>query len=377
MKKTLIALAVFGTFTGAALADGNSVTLYGIIDLGVTHFTGIAPAGGGTGTVSSTGLSSGVQSGSRIGVKGTEDLGGGLKAIFDAETGFCAAGANQGAPTTQVGNYQSFCTGGGYFMGRQAYAGLAGDFGTVLGGRLYTTNFDDEADVDPFGAGLTGQIDNMSLVAQYNAYRANQVLAYVSPNFSGFNVVAAYVFAPNAAGTIPTASGANSNVSRAYTIDGKYAAGPIMAGLTYTQVTNVFANAAGVNDGAVKLWDVRGAYDFGVAKISGIYENAKQDYSSGNNKFWSLGVSVPVGPGAILGSYAEAKNDIVAGSPTGKQVAIGYTYNLSKRTNLYTSYAHISNSNGASFVPGDSTDGFKGVANQGSSGFALGIRHQF
>ncbi len=375
MKKSLIALAVFGAFSGAAMA--NSVTLYGLIDMGVTHFTGIAPTGGGAGTVSSTGMSSGVQNGSRIGLKGDEDLGGGLKAIFDAETGFCATGTNQAGSTTQTAGNQTYCTGGG-FMQRQSYLGLAGDFGTVLAGRVYTTNFNDEASVDPFGWGLTGNIGNMSLVSQLSAARANQVLAYVSPNFSGFSFVGAYVFAPNPQGTVPTASGNGSNVTRAYTIDGTYAAGPVMAGATYTEVTNVLANpTSNVNDGAVKLWDVRGSYDFGVAKLSGIYESDKLAYTSGNNKFWMLGATVPVGPGSILASYAEAKNDQVTGTPTGKQYAVGYTYNLSKQTDLYTSYAHISNSNGAAFTVGDSTDGFKGVAGQSSSGFAVGIDHRF
>ena len=377
MKKTLIALAVFGTFSGAAMA--NSVTLYGLIDMGVTHFTGIAPTNGGNGTVSSTGLSSGVQNGSRIGLKGDEDLGGGLKAIFDAETGFCAVGTNQAGTTLQTAGNQTYCTGGG-FMQRQSYLGLAGDFGTVLAGRVYTTNFNDEAAVDPFGWGLTGNIGNMSLAAQLNAARANQVVAYVSPNFSGFSFVGAYVFAPNPQGTVPTASGNGSNVTRAYTIDGTYAAGPVMVGATYTEVTNVTqqnALATTVNDGSVKLWDVRGSYDFGVAKLSGIYESDKIAYTTGNNKFWMLGATVPVGPGSILASYAEAKNDQLAGTPTGKQYAIGYTYNLSKQTDLYTSYAHIANSNGAAFTVGDSTDGFKGVANQASSGFAIGIDHKF
>ena len=117
MKKSLLALAVFGAFSGAAFAQSN-VQLYGIIDLGVTHFTGLKPASG-TGTVSSTGLSSGAQSPSRIGVKGTEDLGGGLKVFFTAETGFCSAGTNSAALTTAGANPSNFCSGGG-FMQRQA-----------------------------------------------------------------------------------------------------------------------------------------------------------------------------------------------------------------------------------------------------------------
>lgn len=384
MKKSLLALAVLGAFSGAAFAQ-SSVQLYGIIDLGVTHVTGLAPAGANpTGqTVSSTALNSGVQSGSRIGVKGTEDLGGGLKAFFDAETGFCAAGTNQMGTTTQAGGNQTYCTGGG-FMQRQAFVGLSGNFGTVTAGRQYTPPFSNEANMDPFGFGLAGDIGNISLVNQYGLYRANQAVAYVTPNLGGFTGVAAYSFAPGNGGTIPTVSGPGSNVTRAWVLNGQYGNGPITAGLDYGRVTNLYAGTLlGINDGALKLWQAYGAYDFGVAKISGIYESATQDYFTGKNISWMLGATVPVGPGAILVSYENAKNTLVAnggtgtGAGTAKQYAIGYTYALSKQTNLYTSYAHISNDTGTAFAVGDATDVNHGVLSQGSSGFDFGIRHQF
>ena len=383
MKKSLLALAVLGAFSSAAFAQ-SSVQLYGIIDLGVTHVTGLAPAGTPPAgqTVSSTALNSGVQSGSRIGVKGTEDLGGGLKAFFDAETGFCAAGTNQMGKTT-TGATQTYCTGGG-FMQRQAFVGLSGGFGTVTAGRQYTPAFSNEANMDPFGFGLAGDIGNISLVNQYGLYRANQAVAYVTPNLGGFTGVAAYSFAPGGAGTIPTVSGPGSNVTRAWVLNGQYGNGPITAGLNYGRVTNLYASTlGGINDGALKLWQAYGAYDFGVAKISGIYESASQDYSTGKNTSWMLGATVPVGPGAILVSYENAKNTLVAnggtgtGAGTAKQYAIGYTYSLSKQTNLYTSYAHISNTGTAAFAVGDATDVNQGVAGQGSSGFDFGIRHQF
>ena len=387
MKKSLLALAVLGAFSGAAFAQ-SSVQLYGIIDMGVTHFTGIAPTGGGPGTVSSTGLSSGVQSGDRIGVKGTEDLGGGLKAFFTVETGFCGSGLNQAGSTTQTAGNQSFCTGGG-FMQRQAFAGLAGNFGTLSLGRQYTPAFLSEAAVDPFGVGLTGSVLDMGLVSRfpllppYAQVRANQAAAYVTPNLSGFKGTVAYSFAPGAAGTVPTASGAGSNVTRGMALNGQYANGPVMAGLTYTRLTNVYANPTSlVNDGAFKMWQAYGSYDFGIAKIGGIYENASTDYSSGNSKYWMLSATIPVGPGAILAAYSQNKNDVTtAANPvpagTAKEYAIGYTYSLSKQTNLYTSYAHINNAAGTALTVGSATDGFTGVAGQGSSGFALGIRHQF
>ena len=361
------------------MAGSSNVQLYGVIDEGVTHFTGIAPAGaqaGNTETTSSTGLSSGVDYGSRIGLKGDENLGGGLSAFFDVETGFCAAG------TSQDYGGQTYCTAGG-FMQRQSYVGLKGDFGVLQGGREYTPNFNDEANVDPFGAGMTGQVNNLSLVGQLGMYRSSQTLTYVTPDISGFSGTAAYVFSAGS-GTVPGSSPATANVPRAFTVAGEYQTGPVLFGATYTRLTNSTLSAAGFNDGNIDLWDLHGAYDFGVMKISGIYEDAKADYNSGSDKFWMLGVTVPVGSGAILASYSDAKNSstwapgaVAANGGQAKQYAIGYTYNLSKQTLLYSSCSHISNSNGSAVAVGDSTDYFPGVANRSSTGLALGIVHKF
>jgi predicted porin len=378
MKKSLIALAVFGMFTGAAMADGNSVTLYGKIDAGLTHFTGLNNGAGGT--TSSTGLSSGVTGGDRIGVKGTEDLGGGLKVLFDAETGFCGTGNNQ-MNSTNAASAQTFCTGSGYFMGRQAYLGLTGDFGTVLAGRLYDAIFGAEANLDPFGAGLTGQSANLDVVVgQLGLIRSNQALAYVTPNLSGFTGTAAYVMAAGKGTVADAAVPGTSNVPRAFDLKGEYANGPIYAVLDYAQVQNGVANPTSlVNDGKIKVWLAGASYDFGVAKVVAEYQTAKKDYFTGKTDYWMLGATVPVGAGSILASYGNAKNTLGgATNATAKQYAIGYTYNLSKQTSLYTSYAHLTNDQNTAYTVGDATDAFgAGIANQASSGFALGMVHNF
>src|SRR5471032_452500 len=118
MKKSLLALAVLTAFTGAAFAQ-SSVTIYGKVDLGLVLDSG--------GAGKSVRISSGVTGGSRLGFKGVEDLGGGLKAAFQLETGFCAdsaANTSGGTPAAQ-GN---FCTGSNSFMGRQAHGDLTGAF---------------------------------------------------------------------------------------------------------------------------------------------------------------------------------------------------------------------------------------------------------
>jgi predicted porin len=374
MKKSLLALAVIGAFTGSAFAADN-VQLYGIIDMGVAHYTGVKPSAG-TGSASFTGLQSGIQSPSRIGLKGSEDLGGGLKAIFNAETGFCAAGTN-----VTGGNSSGYCSGGG-FMQRQSYVGLTGDFGTVIGGRLYNPAYNNQVAIDPFGYGLTGSIGNTSLLAQNgvaNLSRADQTLAYVTPNFSGFNATLAYTFNVGGANDPINTSG---STSRAYWLSGNYNNGPITAGVDYSQISNgqnFAALSTLTGSPKIKMYDVFGGYDFGIAKVVGLYSNLKVDSISGSQKQWLLGATVPVGPGAVLASYSVYKNDMgsPASAPQAKQAAIGYTYALSKRTNLYTSYSHISNSNGAAIVANSNASTNAGVVNTGSNGFALGIRHKF
>ena len=371
MKKSLIALAVLGAFSGAAFAGGNNVQLYGVIDLGVTHFTGLS--NGTANPVSSTGLSSGVQSGSRIGLKGTEDLGGGLSAMFDVETGFCAAGTSQGQLVGAT-NTGSYCTGGpaGGFMQRQSYLGLTGNFGTALAGRVYTGSFDNEANMDPFGYGLTGNIGTLALAVP----RVQQTLVYVTPDLSGFTGTAAYVLQATGTGTLPGTTAATQNVPRALFVNGQYANGPVLVGASYTDATNTVVDpVGGQNNGKSSLWQLFGSYDFGVAKVSGIYEHSSGDYNTLSQKFYMLGVTVPVGPGAILASYNHRDTGAINGQA--KQYAIGYTYSLSKQTNLYASYAHITNGNGTYYGGGDSTDGFHGVAGQSANGLGVGIRHQF
>ncbi|MGC8509065.1 MAG: porin, partial [Thiomonas sp.] len=369
------------------------------------HYSGLAPmtangpdTTGRSGTASYTGLSSGVVAGSRIGLKGTEDLGGGLKAMFQAETGFCAAGTNQtGAPGS------AYCTGGG-FMGRTTMLGLQGSFGTVKMGRYFSTMFDNEINYDPFQAGFTGAYSNLSLginglsptgtggnatgSAVSYLLRTNQTISYISPNLSGLTVQADYSFNDGEA-TDPLVQGGNT--TKLWSLNGNYAFGAATVGANYTKVTNVTAAngtiGSGLN-GAYKTWQLFGSYDLQMVKLSAIYERGTADYFSGNDSSWLLGATVPVGPGAVMVSYSQYGTSL---APTGtsvstskaKQYAIGYSYNLSKRTMLYTSFAHMSNDSasanrtGTALAVNDATNFSAGVTGQSSNGFAVGILHSF
>ncbi len=396
MKIKLISILVMTACSTYAWADASSVQLYGVIDVGITHFTGLAPSGGAPGqTASSTGLSSGVQTGDLLGVKGTEDLGGGLSAIFDVETGFCGVGTNQDGSVGQSSPNQDYCTGGG-FMQRLTWAGLKGNFGELTAGRMYSMALINEATADPFGWGLTGSNGNLSLTGDgggYNILRTSQTLQYQTPSFAGFDAIGSYSFAPTNGGTVPTAGAAGSQVPRLWSLDGEYASGPVTAGVYYSRMSNepYGLSASGVHDGTITLWQAYGAYDFGVAKLSALYEKAGGSYAygttsgapAGSNTYWLIGATVPVGAGSLLASYGEGKanaNSVLQPENvqgTAKQYAIGYTYSLSKQVNLYASYAHIINSANTAFAVLSGTDYFAGVAGQSSSGAAFGMRYSF
>ena len=387
MKIRLIACAVAGAFGLAPLASASTgVQLYGTIDLGVTHFTGLAPSSGGAPgqTASTTGLSSGAQSASRIGISGSEDLGDGLVALFRAETGFCASGGQLGAGAAGFAGRattgdSAYCSGTG-FMGRQDYVGLAGGFGTFLAGRLMNLAYLNEKAADPFSMGMTGNYNNINTELSGAALETNQTLAYVSPVFHGFNTTLGYAFNVLPNDYIVPGTHEQQNAVKTWVAGVNYRSGGAFAAVDF-QLLNDFVAPPGGNGlqtGALKMYQVSGGYDFGVLKLSALYGHTRMDYFSGDNTSWLLGATIPVGAGDVLASLDESKFGMGdAAAPRAKQYAIGYTYSLSKRTNLYASYAHVSNDVGSTRAVGEATDGFTGVSGQGSTGMAVGIRHDF
>ena len=391
-NKSLLASAVFLACAGSAMAAGDSVQLFGTIDVGVTHLTGVRPAESyGPGTVSVTSLSSGVQTPSHFGMRGSEELGGGLRLLFDLETGFCATGINQNASTLGASgsgsppNSNGYCRGVG-FMQYRSVVGLRGDFGTVLGGRMTTPQYDNEAYyIDPFGWGTTGTAGNLSLIPLMSDLRMSQTVLYRTPDLAGFTGKAAYSFAPaTILGTLPTTSGPGSAVPRGWALDGRYETGGFRAGLSYLKLTNVASDqATSPTTGANTLAQVYGGYDFGVAKVTAEYARLAMDFNPGSAHFALLGLKVPLGAGAVLASYSQnvsTMDTTAIGRQVARQYALGYTYSLSRRTNLYTSYARITNTRDSWFGVGTATDyGGENDASPGATagGFALGIRHRF
>lgn len=336
-NKKLLAAAALSALAGAAAAQ-SSVTLYGIVDIGLEQ-TRLSPGG------STLRLSSGIQSGSRWGLKGTEDLGGGLSASFQLESGFDAS-------TGSAGTGMSF--------GRQSWVGLSGGFGSVKFGRQYIPLFLAQDTIDPFGTGLVGDGSGMAAVFRHYGVRMNNAVTYSSPSFGGFNFDAAYAF-----GEVP----GSSSVGNQYGLAGTYAQGPLTVVAAYHN-QGLVAGGADAGDSRGTL--LGGAYDFKVAKLHAAYaDNRDKDAAgatTGRSRDYMLGVSAPVGPVSLMASFIR-HNDRLAPNADADFWALGATYALSKRTNFYASYSTVRNESAGATG--------SGVAGTDISWINVGIRHRF
>jgi predicted porin len=337
MQKKLIALAVAGLVAAPAFAQSN-VTVYGVVDMGFVNESSNVDGDVG----SRNAVDSGIQSGSRLGFRGTEDLGNGLKASFVLEMGL---------------NVDTGTEGQGRAFGRQAFAALSGGFGTVAIGRQYTPQFNLLAAADPFGQALIGGASNIygwrGLTA---AGRVNNLLAYVSPSFGGMTVTAGYTF-----NALADENKANEGDARVWAVSPVYSNGPLMVGMNYHQVK--VKGASQKNN----VWDLAATYDLGVAKLAAVYGQDKVTDGGEKTTHALLGATVPVGPaGKVLASYQYGKKDL--SDAKAHQFNIGYTHDLSKRTNLYAAWGKVNNKDdGTAFAFG----------NGYTSNLAVGLRHRF
>lgn len=375
MKKTLIAFAALTAIAGAAQAQ-STVTLYGVADV----YAGQKSTTVGGVKLKQTVVDSNGLNTSRFGFRGTEDLGSGLKAIFTMEAGLLldTGASNQ--------------NGGGLFS-RQAFVGLSGNFGTATLGRQYTA-------FDALRAGTNNSYDATYFattlrvfnngVADY-ASRASNSFAYASPVYSGFS--GAFVLAGG------EDKSATVKASRNNSFHVKYANGPLLVGYAYqnekfnantsaTILNNINALTGNTQTGDRTYNLFAGSYDFGVAKITGGYQTAKQERSSpttpaaaaltngnGKDKEYQFGVSAPFGAATIAAGYTRSKADNSDRRATGYSL-LG-TYDLSKRTRLYAGGVSekYSGSTGFSAVSGASTATVAGLTR--SSGVVAGVRHAF
>jgi predicted porin len=343
MKKTLIALAAVAA-SSAALAQ-SSVTLFGIVDMNVRNVK--------QGGVSQSSMGQDGTASSRLGFRGVEDLGGGMSASFWLEAGL---DPDAGTPA-------------GLQFQRRSTVSLSGGFGEVRLGRDYTPTFWNHTVYDPFGTNGVGNSTNTFGVLGSGAttlVRANNTIAYFTPNLSGFQAQLQYAFKETQADNDPNEYAGLRLV---------YSAGPLSA-----SIATASEGSAAANVNAYKRTNIGASYDFGFVKPMFQYAMGKFETNAGVDqevKLVLIGATAPVGPGLLKASYVRSSYDNFAGDAN--QFAIGYEYGLSKRTALYANYARISNKAGAAFSV-SAEAGATGAAvtpGQSSRGFEVGVRHAF
>ena len=349
MKKSLIALAAVAA-SGAAMAQ-SSVTLYGVVDTSVGYVKG---------SESVSGLLDNGAATSRLGFRGVEDLGNGLKAEFVLE-----------------GEVSPDDGGSSFDFKRQSTVGLAGEFGQVRLGRALTASYNAVSRYDVFGTNGLG-----STLAWKQGYqvRSSNMISYISPKFAGFGVGIDYGFGEKA----------KNSDARYVGIGATYDNGPLSLGLGYDKQNNGLGETTAiyggntVNNFNLKTWQLGGSYDFAVVKLAAFYKETKYTNvaNNGNQKLktWNLGVSAPVGAaGVVKAAYNNYK--LSDANAKAQQFSLGYVHNLSKRTALYGTYAYLKNKNNGNLFTnlnsGFAAAELTGTDDRKVQGIQVGVRHAF
>lgn len=427
MNRSLVALAASASLAGGGVASAqSSVTLFGILDASVSAYRNQAQTPlGNTVSTSQTMLTNSAYNSSRLGFRGTEDLGGGLAAGFWLEAGINNDDGSGSA------------SGGGLQFNRRSTVSLSDDsFGEVRIGRDHTPTYWNDILFDPFGANgvganLIGTASGLGSPGSYksgftandNYSRASNSIGYFLPlNLGGlygqfmyaFNEAVSYdpggLTPPGAAAIVvdPPLAVAGNNARAGRYIGGRvgYNNGPLDVAVAYGEST-IASNYYQGTTTTVNIWNLGASYDFGVAKLFGEYSNNKQATAYATNTLNPFGLTMPgfngaligltvaAGPGLIRASYSEVRYNNVNNlnftnpnpNPKADKFAIGYVYNLAKRTALYATVAYLNDKDGAgltvggpSFYSGAIPTGgglFAVPAPNKSVGYDVGLRHSF
>jgi predicted porin len=347
MKKTLVAIAALAAVSSFAQ---SSVTLYGRVDVGLFSSKSlfnpavnnvVPPVTAATPRVSQTGIGNGNDVGlttSRWGMRGSEDLGGGLKANFKVE----------GRLNVDEGTQN-----GSRLFNGETLVGFSGGFGTLKVGRV-DTSFDDLRGIavskNTFDGAWTPVSDSYGVGLGGYTGRLNNSIKYDSPDFGGISGSLQYGFGENKTPTVSAGSTVSAHV--------KYANGPLAVGFgLQTEKANGSATATKHNA-------ISAAYDLGVIALSGGINNTKNGTTKDTD--YSLGVTMPLGAAAISAGFASSKSkNAGAANGKGSGFALAATYALSKRTQLYTGLKSTNNKNAANLKTLD------------NDLFSLGVRHDF
>lgn len=361
-KKLLIALPLVA-LGGAAFAQ-SSVTLFGTVDEAVTYVNG---------SDNWSGLQSGGNMDSRIGFRGTEDLGAGLKAQFWLEAGILA---DQGTGES----------GSGLDFKRRATVGLLGNFGEIRLGRDETAAYQSMKRFDVFNnAGIGGSkmwadgFNNGPAVGPFatvgDTKRKDNLLAYYSPNMGGFNFGVNYGFGEDADDTFKRGAYWGATLG--------YENGPWNAALTAEQQNNTtYPGVLVPIDLRQRAYSAGLGYDFGRMKVSGAFRQSRTNEDGGESlkgQSYMLGIAAPVGAaGVVKASYNRYEREVFADNKLkADQISLGYEHNMSKRTALYGTYSYLKNkdNNGANL--GLSMGNVPADENGKQHGVQVGVRHSF
>jgi predicted porin len=391
MQKKLIALAVAGMASGFAAAQTN-VTIYGVLDAGYLYSAG-DPGPGIKGTNTFSGVANGLTAGNRLGFKGEEALGNGLKAVFTLEYGL------------------EIDQNTGIAYARQQFVGLASNYGTLSLGRQYAPGFDATANNDALDATNLSIQSSLSYLAGNSitpngTARFNNSIAYTSNNLSGFTLKGIYSFGESRLNNTYNNDINSTLDNSAFGLGVNYANGPVNVDALYQSRISAVAANTGITppyktpgtSKSINEWYVGGSWDFKVVKAfasyQALYNNNKVATADVNrtdlptnlaisniksNNLWTVGLTAPIGRGTLgigYGRLSLNNRNIQDGDSWGAGTM--YTYPLSKRTALYAAYSYFSNDKysipgGAIAVPGN------GVGALGESNYALGagLRHSF
>lgn len=381
MKKTILA-ASMAALSFPVFAQ-NSVTLYGVIDEGIDYTNN-------AGTGHAVEMTSGYVQGSRWGLKGTEDLGGGLKAVYQLENGFNLSNGRLGQ--------------GGLEFGRQAYVGLSDDkFGTVTLGRQYDSLVDYLAQTTANGnwAGylFAHPYDNDNTD---NTFRVNNTVKYTSPTLAGFQFGGTYSFSNDT----------NFANNRQYSVGAQYANGGLLVAAAYLQANNPSATAGGaINNGGdenfvatrLRVFGAGVNYTFGGATLGFAYTNSNvnQPQSDGyvgaitpaagatlsSLRFDNFEVNAkyqftPAFYAGAMYTYTRASFNATSGTlhPNYQSVGLMADYNLSKRTDVYAqgAYQRVGGDKTGTVLDQAYVPGAAGTSsNQSQLVLRVALRHKF
>lgn len=340
MKKSLLALAALTAFAGVASAQ-SSVTLFGVVDLSLRN-----QDNGSAGTMKS--LSTDGNASNRLGFRGVEDLGGGMRAGFWIE----------GAMSPDTG-------GTGQTWQRRSTLSLLGGFGEIRLGRDYTPTFWNHTVFDPFGTNGVGSQTNLIAAASpigsgaTITVRANNTVGYFLPAMGGLY------------GQVQIAAGEGSGGNKYFGGRLGYGAGPVNVAVAYG-ITEKTGNM--IDD--YTAMNVAGSYNFGFMTLMGQYHMNEQ--GSNEQTMMLIGANIPMGAGTFKVSYGttEVTQGTIKGAEA-TQLALGYVYDLSKRTAVYAHYSVVDNDAGLRFTTSASGPSVASISGFKSTGFELGVRHSF